>query len=124
MSAAAGSGISDEALTKLQDSREALEKEVTSLVLSEIDLRTAVAAEKIAAAGPQSESQVGNSQAEGSEQERALEYVSSEIDRIRKEITTITEKIRKLIGAPEGGRRRRRSTRRRHVGRRKRTLRR
>ena len=126
MSAAAtGSAISDEALTKLQDSREALEKEVSSLVQAESDLRTAIAAEKFEAAGPQSESQVGNSQAEGSEQERALEHIVSEIDRIRNEAMEITKKIQRLLGVPEeGGRRRRRSTRRRHGGRRKRTLRR
>lgn len=124
MSAAAGSGISEEALKKLQDSREALEKEVSSLVHTEIDLRLAVSAEKIAAAGPQEESQVGNSQSDGSEQERALEYLVSEIDRVRTEIAAITEKIHKLLGISEGGRRRRRATRRRYAGRRKRTLRR
>ena len=124
MSAAAGSGISEEALKKLQDSREALQEQVRSLVVTEQELIQAVGAEKGAATGPQSESQVGNSQSEGSESERALELIVSEIKRIGDEIEAITEKIHKLLGIPEGGRRRRRATRRRYAGRRKRTLRR
>ena len=124
MSAAAGSGISEEALKKLQDSREALQEQVRSLVVTEQELIQAVGAEKVAATGPQSESQVGNSQSEGSESERALELIVSEIKRIGDEIEAITEKIHKLLGIPEGGRRRRRATRRRYAGRRKRTLRR
>ena len=124
MSAAAGSGISEEALKKLQDSREALQEQVRSLVVTEQELIQAVGAERVAATGPQSESQVGNSQSEGSESERALELIVSEIKRIGDEIEAITEKIHKLLGIPEGGRRRRRATRRRYAGRRKRTLRR
>ena len=124
MSAAAGSGISEEALKKLQDSREALQEQVRSLVVTEQELIQAVGAEKVAATGPQSESQVGNSQSEGSESERALELIVSEIKRIGDESEAITEKIHKLLGIPEGGRRRRRATRRRYAGRRKRTLRR
>ena len=124
MSAAAGSGISEEALKKLQDSREALQEQVRSLVVTEQELIQAVGAEKVAATGPQSESQVGNSQSEGSESERALELIVSEIKRIGDEIEAMTEKIHKLLGIPEGGRRRRRATRRRYAGRRKRTLRR
>ena len=124
MSAAAGSGISEEALKKLQDSREALQEQVRSLVVTEQELIQAVGAEKVAATGPQSASQVGNSQSEGSESERALELIVSEIKRIGDEIEAITEKIHKLLGIPEGGRRRRRATRRRYAGRRKRTLRR
>jgi hypothetical protein len=124
MSAAAGSGISEEALKKLQDIIEKLQEEVSTLVLTEQELIQSVGAEKVAAAGPPSESQVGNSQSEGSESERALKYVVSEIYRIREEISAITEKIHKLLGISEGGRRRRRATRRRYAGRRKRTLRR
>ena len=124
MSAAAGSGNSEEALKKLQDSIEKLQEEVSTLVLTEQELIQSVGAEKVAAAGPPSESQVGNSQSEGSESERALKYVVSEIYRIREEISAITEKIHKLLGISEGGRRRRRATRRRYAGRRKRTLRR
>ena len=86
MSAAAGSGISEEALKKLQDSREALQEQVRSLVVTEQELIQAVGAEKVAATGPQSESQVGNSQSEGSESERALELIVSEIKRIGDEI--------------------------------------
>jgi hypothetical protein len=67
MSAAAGSGISEEVLKNLQDSREKLQEAVAELV---------------------------------------------------------EEEIHKLLGIPEGGRRRRRATRRRYAGRRKRTLRR
>ena len=66
MSAAAGSGISEEALKKLQDAAEALQEEVTSLVVTEQELIQAVGAEKVAAAGLQSESQVGNSQSDSS----------------------------------------------------------
>ena len=124
MSGAAGSGIREEALKKLQDAAEALQEQVTSLIVTEQELIQAVGAERVAAAGPQSESQVGNSQSEGSENERALDLVVNELDRIRKEIKAITEKIHKLLGIPEGGRRRRRATRRRYAGRRKRTLRR
>jgi len=93
-------------LKQLQDSREALQKEVASLVEAESGLRTAIAAEKVAAVGPQSDSEVGNSQNQGSEQERALEYFVGEIDRIRKEVTEITDKIEKLLGVSKGGRRR------------------
>jgi gas vesicle protein len=124
MSAAAGSGISEEALKNLQDSIEKLQEAAAELVEEESILIQAVGAENVAAVGPQSESQVGNSQAGKSENEKALELVVSEIDRIRKEIAAITKEINKLLGISEGGRRRRRATRRRYAGRRKRTLRR
>jgi hypothetical protein len=124
MSAAAGSGISEEVLKNLQDSREKLQEAVAELVEEESILIQAVGAEHVAAVGPQSESQVGNSQAGKSENEKALELVSSKIDTIREEVAAITKEINKLLGIPEGGRRRRRATRRRYAGRRKRTLRR
>jgi hypothetical protein len=124
MSAAAGSGISEEVLKNLQDSREKLQEAVAELVEEESILIQAVGAEHVAAVGPQSESQVGNSQAGKSENEKALEAVSSKIDAIREEVLAITKEINKLLGIPEGGRRRRRATRRRYAGRRKRTLRR
>jgi hypothetical protein len=124
MSAAAGSGISAEALKNLQDSREKLQEAVAELVEEESILIQAVGAENVAAVGPQSESQVGNSQAGKSDNEKALEVVSSKIDTIREEVAAITKEIHKLLGIPEGGRRRRRATRRRYAGRRKRTLRR
>jgi prefoldin subunit 5 len=101
-------------LKQWQDSREALQKEVASLVEAESELRMAIAAEKGAAVGPQSDSEVGNSQNQGSEQERALEYFVGEIDRIRKKVTEITAEIEKLLGVSKGGRRKTSRHRRKH----------
>lgn len=98
-------------LEQLQASREALQKEVAKIVEIESDLRRSIASEKTAAAGPQSDSEVGNSQTEGSEQERALSYFIGEIDRIREEIRKISDEIERSLGV-KGGRRKTRRHRR------------
>jgi hypothetical protein len=101
-------------LEQLQASREALQEEVAKFVEIASDLRMSIASEKTAAAGPQSDSEVGNSQTEGSEQERALSYFIGEIDRIRKEIEKISDEIERSLGVKGGRRRRTRRYRRRH----------
>ena len=101
-------------LEQLQASREALQKEVAKIVEIESDLRRSIAAAKVAATGPQSDSEVGNSQTEGSEQERALEYFIGEIDRIRKEIAKISDDIEGSLGVKGGRRRKTRRPRRKH----------